>query len=133
MTDDDVDIVASPENVDVERVKGAVNTSRTWKIALGGAILYILYFFLVTLFNRNTEMVKGFPVIFWILIAPVGAALYLIVLGYTIRAITKLSFTNKLTGGLFFLTLLVYLLVNPLSRKVILACYPAGRWREYSR
>ncbi|MEI6520298.1 MAG: hypothetical protein WCO98_09720, partial [bacterium] len=125
MTDDIVDIESPeppelPESPEVVPVKVYENNQRNWKIALGGAILYILYYFFVTLFNRNTQIVKDFPLIFWILIAPIGAAAYLIVLGYTIRAITRLTFTPKMTTALFFATLIIYLLSNPVSRNVVM-------------
>jgi hypothetical protein len=128
MTDDIVDIESPepsevPETPEVVPVKNDENNRRNWKIALGGAVLYILYYFFVTLFNRNTELAAGFPIIFWILIAPIGAAAYLIVLGYTIRGISRLTFTIRVTTLLFFVTLITYLFANPLSRRVLNALF----------
>jgi len=93
-----------------------LNTRTPMMNALGGAVLYLVFFTFMALFNLHPPQL---PVAVWMILAPLTTVLYVLILVYTIRLLCCLECKPSQERLLMLLSLLLFMTMNPAIRDAI--------------
>jgi hypothetical protein len=89
------------------------------RYALGGALLYLVFYAVMIAFNANAELFP-LPPLVWALLPPLTTVAYLVVLLYAIRLLCRPQATPARETLLMCLCLFFFLLLNPTVDDIVI-------------